>query len=168
MDADVWRIHAWGNPDLEDAMLRDHVVAVGGHELGDLSHGPDLEDLREELGDQFPDRPERGIANFVDYWRQSLYDVQPGDVVALSLSGGRVGHRTTDGRLRVGRRHQTGSGTLARWIGSHRIFRGTGSIATSRRRSTAAGRSAAFAPPARDDVCLPPPRPVWTPAHRPS
>jgi hypothetical protein len=69
MDPDVWRIHAWGDPDLEAAMIRDHVVAVGGHELGDLSYGPALEDLRHELRERFPDRPERGIANFVGYWR---------------------------------------------------------------------------------------------------
>lgn len=90
MDPDVWRIHAWGDPDLEAAMIRDHVVAVGGHELGDLSYGPTLEDLRHELRERFPDRPERGIANFVGYWRQFLYDMRPGDLVALSLSGSRV------------------------------------------------------------------------------
>ncbi len=90
MGTNVWRVHAWGDPDLEEAMLREHVVAVGGHELGDLSHGPDLEDLREELRERFPDRPGRGIANFVGYWRQFLYDTQPGDLVALSLSGGRA------------------------------------------------------------------------------
>lgn len=90
MEASVWRVHAWGDPDLEEVMLRDHVVAVGGHELGDLSYGPDLEDLRIELRERFPERPDRGISNFVGYWRQFLYDMEPGDLVALSLSGSRV------------------------------------------------------------------------------
>ncbi len=168
MDADVWRIHARGDPDLEDAMLRDHVVAVGGHELGDLSHGPELEDLRDELRDQFPERTDRGIANFVGYWRQFLYDMQPGDVVALSLSGSRVAiGRVTGGyAYRLSAPDRIRHARAVEWLASDiprgRFDRDMKATLDSREticRIRASGRS---------DACSPPPRLAWTPAHRPS
>lgn len=102
MTCNVWRVHAWGDPALEDATLREHVVAVGGHELGNLSHRPDLPEAREQLRERFPDRRDRGIANFVGYCRQFLYDMQPGDLVALSLSNGRVAIGCVTGGFRYG------------------------------------------------------------------
>jgi predicted Mrr-cat superfamily restriction endonuclease len=71
-------------------MIDEGVVAVGGHELGDLSHRPTLEDLRIELRERFPERNERAIGIFVGYWRAFLYDMTVGDVVALSLTDRRV------------------------------------------------------------------------------
>lgn len=71
-------------------MINEGVVAVGGHELDDLSHRPTLEELRVDLGDRFPDRNQRAIGIFVGYWRSFLYDMVVGDVLALSLTGGRV------------------------------------------------------------------------------
>lgn len=71
-------------------MIDEGVVAVGGHELGDLSHRPTLEDLRVELRERFPERNERAIGIFVGYWRAFLYDMMVDDLVALSLTDGRV------------------------------------------------------------------------------
>lgn len=71
-------------------MLKDAVVAVGGHELGDLSGSPTLADLRVELRKRFPERSERAIGVFVGYWRPFLYDMAIGDMIAMSLSGRRV------------------------------------------------------------------------------
>lgn len=101
-------------------MLRDHVVAVGGHELGDLSHGPDLEDLRDELRERFPDRTERAIAIFVGYWRQFLYDMKAGDIVALSLSGGRVAiaRVTGDYAYRPSAKDRIRHARAVEWLGS--------------------------------------------------
>lgn len=54
------------------------------------------------LRERFPDRRDRGIANFVGYGRQFLYDMQPGDLVALSLSAGRVAIGCVKGGYRCG------------------------------------------------------------------
>lgn len=93
----AWRLHAWGEPDLERQLVRGAFIAIGGHELGDLSDSPTLDELRAELSARFPERSPRGIANFVGYWRQFLYEIRSGDLVALSLSDGRVAIGRVDG-----------------------------------------------------------------------
>jgi predicted Mrr-cat superfamily restriction endonuclease len=86
MPSRALRVRAWGDPYLEDTMLREQIVVMGGHELDDLLSGPSLEDLRCEL--LFPDRRHRGIAKFVGYWRQFLYEMQPGDLIAPRITIG--------------------------------------------------------------------------------
>jgi restriction system protein len=86
----AWRVHAWGEREIEERLLSQGLVTVGGHELGDLSHAPSTDELRSELRDRFPERNERAIGIFVGYWRSFLYDMQVDDLVAMPLTGRRV------------------------------------------------------------------------------
>ena len=99
-------------------MINEGFVAVGGRELDDLSHRPTLEELRVDLGQRFPDRNERAIGIFVGYWRVFLYDMAIGDVLALSLTGGRVavGRVIGDYEYRVDQSDHVGHVRRVDWL----------------------------------------------------
>lgn len=75
------RIHAWRDSRLEQEMLANGFVSIGGDELGDLT-GLDLEEIRERLTEVM-DRSPTAINIFVGYWRRFLSETQVGDLVVL-------------------------------------------------------------------------------------
>jgi hypothetical protein len=79
----AYRVHAWQDPRLEQEMIANGFVAVGGAEIGDLTGVDDPEFIRSCLTKSMPDRTPRAIALFVGYWRRFLWDATPGDLVVL-------------------------------------------------------------------------------------
>jgi hypothetical protein len=79
----AYRVHAWQDPRLEQEMIANGFVAVGGAEIGDLTGVDDPEFIRRWLTKSMPDRTPRAVALFVGYWRRFLWDALPGDFIAL-------------------------------------------------------------------------------------
>ncbi len=79
----AYRVHAWQDPRLEQEMIANGFVAVGGAEIGDLTGANDPEFIRTWLTKSMPDRTPRAIALFVGYRRRFLWDAVPGDLVIL-------------------------------------------------------------------------------------
>lgn len=76
-------------------MIREGFVAIGGAEIGDLTHVSDPEEIGRILTRSMPDRTERAIRLYVGYWRRFLWDMVDGDVVVTptqssDLAVGRV------------------------------------------------------------------------------
>jgi transcriptional regulator with XRE-family HTH domain len=90
-DARAWRMRAWEDPLLEQAMLDRSIIAVSADEVGDLRHRPSRDDLRKLLraAPAFEDRSEQAIGTFATYWDIFIHRLQPGDLVVVSLTGRR-------------------------------------------------------------------------------
>ncbi|HUP76810.1 MAG TPA: hypothetical protein VM282_27505 [Acidimicrobiales bacterium] len=82
-DVSAYRIHAWLDPQLEDEMLANGFVSMGGDEIGDLTAVGDPEIIRSLLTEAVPERPARAIPLFVGYWRRFLWEATAGDLVVL-------------------------------------------------------------------------------------
>ena len=78
----AYRIHAWQDERLEDLMLANGFVSMGGAETGDLSQVEDCEVIRGRLKASMPDRTSTAIGFFVGYWRRFLW-AEVGDLVVL-------------------------------------------------------------------------------------
>lgn len=86
LDADdvrAYRVHAWQDPRLEQEMLANGFVAIGGAEIGDLSDVHDPEVIRARLTRSMPDRKPKAISLFVGYWRRFRWEAESGDLVVL-------------------------------------------------------------------------------------
>jgi len=81
----AFRLHAWLDADLEEQMLANGFVSVGGEEIGDLSGIHDPEAIRRITRVTVADRSDRAIALFVGYWRRFLWEAEVGDLVVLPL-----------------------------------------------------------------------------------
>ena len=81
----AFRIHAWTDDRLEQEMLANGFISIGGAEIGDLTRVHDREAIRATLTHTMPERSARAIALFVGYWTRFLWEAQEGDLVALPL-----------------------------------------------------------------------------------
>lgn len=78
-----FRVHAWLDERLEQEMIANGFVSIGGSEIGDLTGVDDPEWIRETLTRSMPERAPRAIALFVGYWRRFLWEADAGDLVVL-------------------------------------------------------------------------------------
>lgn len=88
-EARALRVHAWLDERLEQEMLANGFVSVGGDEIGDLTAVDDLDLIRQELTRTMPDRKPQAIRIFVGYWERFL-EAEPGSICALPTRGGTV------------------------------------------------------------------------------
>lgn len=86
----VWRVRAWDDREVQDAMIADGVIAVGGDQLGDLSGRPSDQVIADQLRRTMPERGPKAIDLFIRYWHQFLDEMQPGDFVLTPLVDDRV------------------------------------------------------------------------------
>jgi hypothetical protein len=86
----AYRVHARTDEQLEQEMIANGFVSIGGVEIGDLTGVSDPETIRKALTDSMPDRKPQAIAIFVGYWRRFLWDASAGDLVVLPTRNGRV------------------------------------------------------------------------------
>jgi hypothetical protein len=82
-EARAYRVHAWRDPRLEQEMIANGFVSIGGERIGDLTGVVDPELIRSWLTEAMPERTSRAIALFVGYWRRFLWDAAAGDLVVL-------------------------------------------------------------------------------------
>lgn len=80
------RIRAWNDPDLELRFVSENFVALGGAEIGDLTHTSDRETLTALLVQALPGRDAQAIQLFCTYWERFVSYLRIGDVVALPAS----------------------------------------------------------------------------------
>ena len=57
----AWRVHAWQDPRLEQEMIANGFVSIGGEEIGDLTGVTDPEVIRAWLTESLPDRTPNAI-----------------------------------------------------------------------------------------------------------
>lgn len=81
----AFRVHAWQDPRLEEEMVANGFVSIGGAEMGNLTGVDDAEVIRSRLTAAMPDRPRRAISLYVGYWRRFLWDAATGDLVVLPI-----------------------------------------------------------------------------------
>ncbi|MGZ5408349.1 MAG: hypothetical protein ACXWDG_11275 [Aeromicrobium sp.] len=81
----AFRIHAWTDDRLEQEMIANGFISIGGDEIDDLTQVHDREVIRDTLIRTMPDRPARAIALFVGYWTRFLWEAKPGDLIVLPL-----------------------------------------------------------------------------------
>lgn len=86
----AFRIHAWLDNRLEQLMIANGFVSLGGSEIGDLSAVDDPEQIRSTLAESMPERVPRAIGLFVGYWRRFLRDAQIGDLIVLPTRDGTI------------------------------------------------------------------------------
>ncbi len=88
----AWRLRAWDDPAIEDAMLDRSVIAISADEIGDVSAEPSDEELRRRLREapQLDGRSEQALGLFVTYWRSFRSAMQPGEIVIVPLRNGRA------------------------------------------------------------------------------
>jgi restriction system protein len=84
-DEPAWRLRAWDDVVLQDAFLRQGLIAIGGAEVGDLSDRPSDSELAARLRRGLPHRSARAVTVFIGYWRRFLTEMQLGDALALAL-----------------------------------------------------------------------------------
>jgi predicted Mrr-cat superfamily restriction endonuclease len=85
----VWKLRAWDDQGVQDDFLAGGFVAVGSDDIP-VDDAPSDDVLRERLYGAHPDRSDAAIGTFVRYWRSFLTDMEPGDLVMLSLLDRRV------------------------------------------------------------------------------
>jgi hypothetical protein len=87
----AWRLRAWDDPMLEEVWRQRSIITMSADEIGDLSVWPGDRQVSERLSEAFPDRTTQAIGQFGTYWRYFRLEMRPGDIVAVPLSGRRVG-----------------------------------------------------------------------------
>jgi hypothetical protein len=88
----AWRLRAWDDLIIEQAMLDRSLIAISADEIGDVTNEPSVAELRARLraAPALAGRSEQALGLFVTYWRTFRSEMQIGDVVAVPLSGRRV------------------------------------------------------------------------------
>ncbi len=86
----AYRVHAWKDPRLEQEMIANGFVSIGGEEVGDLTDVRDPERIRSMLTETMPDRTANAIGQFVGYWRRFPWDADVGHFVVLPTRDGVV------------------------------------------------------------------------------
>ncbi len=79
----AFRLHGWRDPDIEEQMIANGFVSIGGDEIGDLAGVDDPELIRSALTSSMTDRSARAINIFVGYWRRFLWEATAGDLIVL-------------------------------------------------------------------------------------
>jgi transcriptional regulator with XRE-family HTH domain len=87
----AWRLRAWDDPGIEQAILDRSIVAISADELGDLSDHYTREDLRALLraSPVLADRGDQAIGMFATYWDIFRNRINPSDLVVVPLGGRR-------------------------------------------------------------------------------
>jgi predicted Mrr-cat superfamily restriction endonuclease len=80
------RRRAWGDALLEDQMVREGFVSIGGDEVGDMSEWPG----RDTLAAALPDRDPQAIQLFCTYWDRFVRFLRVGDLVVVPSSKART------------------------------------------------------------------------------
>lgn len=87
-----WRLRAWDDPAIEDAVLDRSLIAISADEIGDVTREPSDDELRRRLREapQLAGRSEQAIGLFVTYWRSFRSTMDIGDLVVVPLRKRRV------------------------------------------------------------------------------
>jgi transcriptional regulator with XRE-family HTH domain len=91
-EAEVWRVRAWDDVVIEQAMLERQLIAISADEIGDLSRVATDDEVRTRLraASALEGRSDQAIGLFVSYWRMFRAEMHPGHLVLVPLSGRRV------------------------------------------------------------------------------
>jgi hypothetical protein len=84
------RLRAWGDALLEDQMVREGFVSIGGDEVGDMSEWPGRDTLARTLAAVLPDRDPQAIQLFCTYWDRFVRFLRVGDLVVVPSSKART------------------------------------------------------------------------------
>jgi hypothetical protein len=84
------RLRAWGDALLEDQMVREGFVSIGGDEVGDMSEWPGRDTLAQTLAAALPDRDPQAIQLFCTYWDRFVRFLRVGDLVVVPSSKART------------------------------------------------------------------------------
>jgi predicted Mrr-cat superfamily restriction endonuclease len=89
----AWRLRAWDDPELELAWEERKLTSMSFDEIGDVTEWPGEEALARRLAAApgLTGRSRQAIGLFVTYWRYFRVEMEVGDIVAVPLSGRRVG-----------------------------------------------------------------------------
>jgi restriction system protein len=78
----MWGIHAGEVGTADPLFLKKNVVAIGWHEMGDLSKiGTDREAFKREVAIAYPDAKPGAIPNYTGQLFRFVHEMQPGDLV---------------------------------------------------------------------------------------
>ena len=78
----IWGIHAGRTGDADELFLKKNGVALGWHEVGDLSKlGKDREAFKAAVAKTFPDKKPMAVANNAGQLYRFVYEMQVGDLV---------------------------------------------------------------------------------------
>jgi transcriptional regulator with XRE-family HTH domain len=98
----AWRLRAWDDLTIEQAMLERSIIAISADEIGDVTEELAAADYRDRLraAPGLAGRSEQAIGLFAAYWRMFRSDMRVGDVVAVPLTGRRVAIAEITGEYR--------------------------------------------------------------------
>lgn len=78
----IWGIHAGRSGDAHELFLKKDVVAIGWHEVGDLSKiGKDRDAFKAAVAKTFPDKKPMAVANNAGQLYRFVYEMQASDIV---------------------------------------------------------------------------------------
>jgi hypothetical protein len=92
-----WRLRAWSDPDLEQALLDRDIVTMTADELGDLTDWPSDDEIRHRINVVFPTTGPQGAGLRLRYLKDFRFNMAVGDVVVVPLAGRRAGIARIDG-----------------------------------------------------------------------
>jgi restriction system protein len=102
-EATIWGIHAGRTGDADELFLKKNVVALGWHEVGDLSKiGADREAFKAAVAKTFPDKKPMAVANNAGQLYRFVHEMQVGDIVVYPSKRDRQIHI---GRVESGYRY---------------------------------------------------------------
>lgn len=100
----IWGIHAGRTGDAHELFLKKDVVALGWHEVGDLSKiGKDRDAFKAAVAKIFPDKKPMAVANNAGQLYRFLHEMQIGDIVVYPSKSDRQIHI---GRVEGGYRYE--------------------------------------------------------------
>jgi restriction system protein len=84
-DATFWGIHAGKTGDAESLFEKDNVVALGWHEMADLSHLKTREDFKAAVAKTYPNKKPGAIPNNAGQLYRFVHELKSGDIVVFPL-----------------------------------------------------------------------------------
>ncbi|MDQ3256882.1 MAG: hypothetical protein M3R15_23815 [Acidobacteriota bacterium] len=79
----IWGIHGGKAGDADTLFLNRKQIALGWHEIGDLSHiKPDREAFKTKIAETYPDKKPNAIPNNAGQLFRFIHEMKPGDLIA--------------------------------------------------------------------------------------
>lgn len=105
----AWRLRAWDDETLQQAFVRESIVAISADEIGDVTDEPTKAEFRARLRSvpALTDRSDLAIGQFVGYWMRFRSRMAIGDVVVVPLLGARAAIGVVAGDYRYRPREPT-------------------------------------------------------------
>jgi restriction system protein len=84
-DATFWGIHAGKTGDAESLFEKHNVVALGWHEMADLSHLNTREEFKAAVAKTYPNKKPGAIPNNAGQLYRFVHELKSGDIVVFPL-----------------------------------------------------------------------------------